>query len=357
VLEEVTIGGFKSFDDLSVELRRLNLLVGPNGAGKSNFIEIFELLGQIIRQDLQLSVARAGGASVLLHAGVQRSERIVIDVRFNQNGYRISLVPTADDNLVFEHEVAEFHGRGHPRPYDEYLGAGHRESRLPVAAESVPRFTFRHMNNWVVYHFHDTSFTAPVKQKGDIGDNETLRHDASNLAALLFRLRETDETCYGRIVDAVRLVAPFFDDFRLRPDPFNADRIQLEWKQRGTDAYFNGHTLSDGTLRYICIATLMLQPSPPSLILLDEPELGLHPYAVHQVADMLRTSSQQIIVSTQSVTLLNQMDIADVLIAEQMDGHTKLERPSLDGLSAWLDSYGLGEMWEKNLLGGRPIQR
>jgi predicted ATPase len=93
------------------------------------------------------------------------------------------------------------------------------------------------------------------------------------------------------------------------------------------------------------------------LILLDEPELGLHPYAINLVAEMLEACSEQIIVATQSVTLLNRLDISDVLIAEQIDGATHLLRPDVNVLDAWLDEYGLGELWEKNLIGGRPVQR
>ena len=321
VLDHITVEGFKSFDQIDVDLGRLSLLVGPNGAGKSNFIQVFELLGEIIRGELELTVGRSGGASALLHSTSRRAERIVIEAAFSNNGYDVSLVPTDADSLVFEHEIPWFIDRAkYTSPYTEHLGSGHRESRLPVTDARVAQWVLRRMNSWFVYHFHDTGRRAPAKRKGDIGDNDALRHDASNLAAFLYRLQETDRPSYDRIVDAVRSVAPFFDDFRLRPDRINPDKIQLEWKQRSSDAYFGPGALSDGTLRFICIATLLLQPEPPSLILLDEPELGLHPYAINLVAEMLEACSQQIIVSTQSVTLLNRLDIQDVLIAEQRGG-------------------------------------
>jgi predicted ATPase len=358
VLDRITIEGFKSFGSIDVELGRLSLLVGPNGAGKSNFIQVFELLGDIVRGRLQLSVGQAGGASTLLHSTSRRAERIEVKIAFGANGYEVSLVPTADDTLIFEREVPWFHLKAqHPRPYTEALGSGHRESELLSSDLGVPKAVLTQMSRWVVYHFHDTSRSAPVKQKQSIDDNESLRDDARNLAAFLYRLQETDRTAYSRIVDAVRNVAPFFDDFQLRPDRINEGRIQLEWLHRGSDAYFGPDALSDGTLRFICIATLLLQPDPPSLILLDEPELGLHPYAINLVAEMLEACSKQIVVSTQSVTLLNRLDISDVLIADQKDGVTTLTRPDLDALEVWLDEYGLGELWEKNFMGGRPVQR
>jgi predicted ATPase len=270
----------------------------------------------------------------------------------------VVLVPTNDGRLIFDSEVVTFHDRGkYSAPLRIELGSGHGESRLKSSTKPVCSWVRRELTNWHVFHFHDTSRQSPMKKVGPINDNRTLRDDGENLAALLFRMRETHRVAYDRIVAAVRLVAPFFDDFALRPDPFDADKIKLEWKQRGSTEYFDGHALSDGTLRFMCIATLLFQPDPPSLILLDEPELGLHPFAIHQLADLLYSSQQQIILSTQSVTLLNQMDIDDVLIAEQHDGRTTLERPSTDGLDEWLNAYSVGEMWEKNLIGGRPVQQ
>ena len=357
MLDRVKIEGFKSLDSVEIELGRLSLLVGPNGAGKSNFIQVFELLGQIIRGELEISVGRAGGASTLLHSTSSSAERILIEAAFDDNGYDIALVPTDDDALIFEREVPWFIDRSkYSSPYTVAMGAGHRESRLEGSRKHVAQWVLRRMSPWFVYHFHDTSRTAPVKKKGDIDDNERLRNDASNLAAFLYRLQETDRSSYSRIVDAIQSVAPFFDDFHLRPDRINSDRIQLEWQQRGSTSFFGPNSLSDGTLRFISIATLLLQPDPPSLILLDEPELGLHPYAIQLIAEMLESCREQVIVSTQSVTLLNQLDISDVLITEQIDGKTTLQRPDIASLESWLSNYGLGEMWEKNLIGGRPSQ-
>jgi predicted ATPase len=358
MLERITVEGFKSLKSIDLKLGRLSVLVGPNGAGKSNFIQVFELLGEIIRGELELSVGRSGGASTLLHSSRERADRIVIKTVFGSNGYDVALIPDDDDSLIFEHETPWFHIKAkHASPYTEGLGAGHGESRLRISSKPVAAAVLHYMTSWVVHHFHDTSRSAPVKRKGDINDNDVLRFDASNLAAFLFRLREADRNHYDRILDAVRNVAPYFDDFQLRPDRLNSDRIQLEWRQRSSTSYFGPNALSDGTLRFICIATLLLQPEPPSLILLDEPELGLHPYAINLVAEMLEACSEQMIVATQSVTLLNRLGIGDLLIAEQTNGSTTLTRPDLERLDTWLDEYGVGELWEKNLIGGRPVQR
>jgi predicted ATPase len=359
-LDRIEIQGYKSISDCDLGLRQLNVLVGPNGAGKSNFISAFGLLGSIVNENLQLAVARAGGASSLLHGGAKRTQRLRLHASFGANQYEARLVPSTQDDLVFERETVSFQGAGYSHPYDETLTVGSRESNLRSAARdepsSVAGYCVDVMQSWRVFHFHDTSPQAGAKQKQPLGDNESLRSDAANLAPFLYRLREADPGHYERIVDSIRMVAPFFRDFLLRPDPLNRERIALEWSQVDSDAYLNAHALSDGTLRFMGLSTLLLQPDPPSVIVIDEPELGLHPFAITQLADMFRAMSRrhQLIVSTQSVTLLNHLDLEDVIITEQHDGKSSFERPDLESLRDWIGEYAIGELWEKNVLGGRP---
>jgi predicted ATPase len=239
-----------------------------------------------------------------------------------------------------------------------HLGKGYSESEFVDEALDFPdaRWMLERLQGWRVYHFHDTSASAMVKQTGDVGDNEALRPDASNLAAFLFLLRTKHPESYRRIVSTIRLVAPFFDDFRLRPSPFNEQKIQLEWSERSSDAYFNAHALSDGTLRFICLATLLLQPNLPSLILIDEPELGLHPYAIQVLAGLVRSASEktQVILSTQSVSLVNQFAPEDLVVVDRNKGESVFRRLSPEDMKDWLEGYSLGELWEKNVFGGRP---
>jgi len=358
-LDRIEIQGYKSIAECDVQLRPLNLLVGPNGAGKSNFISALGLLGSIVNGSLRLAVGLAGGASTLLHGGPKRTESLRLHTYFGQNQYEAKLVPAANDELIFESETCYYHGWGHPKPFAKVISTGTRESTLHEVAKAQPSiadYCRRAMRSWRVFHFHDTSAQAGLKQKQPLDDNETLHADASNIAAFLYRLGETHPDSYSRIVDSIRMVAPFFQDFELRPDRLNGNKIQLEWRQAGSDQYFNAHALSDGTIRFICLSTLLLQPDPPSVVVIDEPELGLHPFAITQLADMFRATSvqHQLIVSTQSVTLLNQVDPEDVIVTEQRDGASTFARPDWAALQAWLGKYALGELWEKNVLGGRP---
>lgn len=361
ILEKLSITGYKSIEHAQVELRALNVLIGANGAGKSNFVGVFELLREVVEGRLQLHVARRGGADALLRFGRARTPALVIDFDFEPNGYRVELAPSDDDGFLFVDEVCTFRGPGYEQPFEERQSAGgYRESKLARAAENsdIAAHVLRTISSWRVYHFHDTSSSARMKQVGDIGDNEALRPDASNLAAYLYRLGNTARPSYELIVKMVQRVAPFFDGFKLHPDRNNEDKIRLEWAERGSDAYFNAHALSDGTLRFICLATLLLQPQPPSVILLDEPELGLHPLAITLLAELLQRAAHhtQVIVSTQSVTLVDELDPGDLMVVDRdpKSGASLFHRPTPVEVRGWLDDYSLGELWQKNVLGGRP---
>lgn len=362
VLDQVNISGFRSLRHVDLRLGQLNVLIGQNGAGKSNLIGAFSMLGAMLRGELRSYVAKAGGYQALLYRGEQPATSLSFDLQFHEsaphlvNSYQATLEPSDDQGLFFSREVAAFHDTDqYAVPYGEYLGVGQRESTLASDhVEGVARWVRDVMKQWIPFHFHDTSRDSAMKSLGPIDDNRQLRVDGANLAAVLYLLRETQPVQYRQIRDTVRNVAPFFDDFHLRPDPFNTSNIQLEWQQRDTSGYFNAHALSDGTLRYIALATLLLKPDPPSLILIDEPELGLHPYAIHLLAGLLQSCSSQVIVSTQSVTVLDQMPIESVVIAENDHEGTSLSKPDPEALTNWLAEYSLSELWQKNLLGGQP---
>jgi len=370
-IKRLTIEGFKSIRKLEAfELRSLNVLIGANGAGKSNFVDFFRLLRELIDQRLQTFVNTTGGADAYLYLGPKVTSQIAAKLRFGNNGYEITFVPTSDNRLIFAEESVVFFGGQIVSESRRSLGSGHAEAKLKdrkdeagaTAKHGVPYYVFKAVSSWVVYHFHDTSATAGVRRQGSINDNEVLRPSAENLAAFLYRISQTDPTCYAKIRDVVRLAAPFFNDFKLRPVPTNPELIQLEWLQKDSDYPFRASQLSDGTLRFICLATALLQPLLPPTVLFDEPELGLHPYALtllanlfQQAAEQYRTYvSRQVIVSTQSAQLLNEFSPEDVIVVERTRGESVFRRLESPQLSDWLEEYTLGELWQKNVLGGGP---
>jgi predicted ATPase len=242
---------------------------------------------------------------------------------------------------------------------DLSLGNGLEESKLKTASidDAKAQLVLRSVTNWRIYHFGDTSDTARVKQIHATNINLRLLPDASNLAAYLRMLHDKHPNEYRHIVEVIRLVAPFFDDFVHRPN--NPEHVELEWTQVGKpDMPFKAHYLSDGTLRFMCLATLLLQPVAllPDTILIDEPELGLHPYAISVLAGMFKqvAEDKQLVVSTQSVELVNALSPEDIIVVEQADGASTFKRFTPEELSGWLEEYSLGDLWNSNILGGRP---
>lgn len=357
-VSSLTVSGYKSIRLLKdFKLNDLNVLIGANGAGKSNFIGLFKLLNEMYEQRLQLYVQKQGGPDAMLHFGRKTSDKVHAEFYFAHNGYKFDLAPTSDNRLIFEQEESWFGGYYYKTNASALLGSGQAEAKLRSATDNYSAFVRDAVKSWRVYHFHDTSESAKVKQVHATNDNLTLKPDASNLAAYLQMLRSRHGDAYRRIIDTIQLVAPFFGDFVERTG--EPETIELEWTQQGRpDTPFKAHVLSDGTLRFICLATLLLQPLSllPDTVLIDEPELGLHPYAISVLADIFKqvSESRQLIVSTQSVELINELSSDDVIVVDQKNGASTFTRFSSDQLEGWLSEYALGELWKRNILGGRP---
>ena len=369
MLKRITIEGFKSIKCVEeLELGRINVLIGPNGSGKSNFIGALSLLQAIRVGGLRDYVARAGGADRVLHFGSKTTERLTLHTWFEsvaetENQHEVALAATAGDELYPAMEVVYFWDKGRypERPFKDSLAPYGNEAGISdPGSEDIARYVRQRLDGWRLYHFHDTSPTSPMKKTGDVHDNRSLRADGANLAAFLYYLRKRHESEYTLIRDAVRLAAPFFDDFTLEPLALNENKIRLEWRHAGSDAYFDVSSLSDGSLRFVALATLLLQPTAlrPSTILLDEPEIGLHPYAITLLSSLIEQASAetQVILATQSSLLLDHFAPEDVLVADRVEGRTEFSRLDRERLEVWLDDYSLGQLWEKNEIGGRPNQ-
>jgi predicted ATPase len=362
-LHQLHIRGFKSIRDQQLEFNPLNVFIGGNGSGKSNLVGAFHLLNRVSGQQLQVYTGESGGANALLHFGRKHTEKLHFKVEFrsgtNANLYEFELKPTDEDRFIFLSEVTYYHDTAkYSKPYSDEAWTGHAEAHVAESTSYIARHIRRHLDSYRIYHFHDTSSSANMKQIGDVADNRFLRADAGNLAAFLYRLQEKELDYFRNIEDTVRQMAPFFWGFNLAPSALNKEKIRLEWREKGSDTYFNASSLSDGTLRFMCLATLLLQPRSllPSLILIDEPELGLHPAAIQLLAGLLQSAAThtQLIVATQSVTLVNQLLPEHVWVVEREEGQSFFRQLQAADMSDWLEDYGLGELWEKNILGGRP---
>jgi predicted ATPase len=373
MLSEIRVAGFKSLRDVRFDLRPLNVLIGANGAGKSNLLSLFKLISEIAGGRFQNYVAASGGADRLLYFRKKITRELRIRLKYDNPSltYECTLAPTQEDTLFF---ADERYGSGSA---PTILHGGHVETRLSQAlppradggidfAVQRKRTLFLQTLSAIVYHLHDTSPSAPLRATARTDDNRLLRSDGSNLAPFLFWLKEKHDLEYKRIRDSVRLVAPFFEDFSLSPSNL-PKYIKLEWAEVGDDGYRDASDLSDGTLRFMCLATLLLQPQPPGLILIDEPELGLHPYAIGMLAELVQAASRRsrIVVSTQSAALINHFSPEDVIVVERTRENgqpsdasarqeTVFKRLETAALEKWLDDYEIGDLWEKNLLGGRP---
>ena len=324
-INKIKVNGFKSIREADIELGMLNVLIGANGAGKSNFISLFKFLKMMTADKMQQYIAQQGGTEHVLYMGTKETQKAVIQLFLKNAEQTISILPTSGADMC----------------------------NVELAPDE--RNPFR----WGVYHFHDTSETAYMRKPCGLNDNIELASDGRNIAAYLYRLRMKEKQSYQKIVRMIQRIAPFFDDFILRPNPLNEEMIHLEWKRMDSDIPFLASQLSDGTLRFICLATLLLQPNrlSPETIVIDEPELGLHPEAISLLGELIKIASfdKQIILSTQSVDLLNEFDAENVIVVDHIDNSSSFRRLSAEELKSWIDNdYSLGTLWCKNILGGGP---
>jgi predicted ATPase len=356
MIANIHIQNFKSIRDANVELSPINVLIGPNGAGKSNFVEFFNFIYAIHQRELSDYTAKRGGADRIIHLGQGGLFNIKGDVNFSDtNRYAFILERNDNDRLFFANEGDWFNRSVYGFSgwvFDSY-GRGHDESKLVKLSDNRRKYVKQYLDSFRVYHFHDTSKNAPLRATARIADTRFLKSDGSNLAAFLYDLQQNHERSFNMIEAVIKLIAPYFERFDLLP---NGDYIRLNWRQKGTDIYLDAADFSDGTIRFIGLATLLLQPNLPPTILIDEPELGLHPSAINILTGLVQSISAktQVILSTQSVTLVNQFEPEDITVVENRNNESIFRRLNKDELSDWLEEYTLGEIWNKNIIGGNP---
>jgi predicted ATPase len=362
-LKHIAIKGFKSIKTLDLKMEPINILIGANGSGKSNFISLFTFLRKLSEGKLQ-SYVSGQGANTFFYFGSKVTPNISIDIDVGINGYRVIFEHGAnDDTLVFKDEYCKIETSSNKFTIKGSKGESGLLPGSEAASDYVRKYTREFMEECRVYHFHDTGPSAGFKQASALDASDYLYDDASNIAAFLYRLREGKEKGYSKsykdIVTAIQTVAPYFHDFFLAPrGSENRETILLKWIHRDHDTPFSANQLSDGTARFICMATLFLQPFSlrPKSIVLDEPELGLHPVALEVLAEIVKATSKenQVICSAQSVTFANQFEAKNFIVVDQNHGESTFKRVDEDELKEWLEEYSMGDIWTKNLIGGRP---
>lgn len=359
MIESITIKNYKSIKDLTLLLRPINVLIGANGAGKSNFVSFFSFLYAIYDRQLATYTGDKGGTDRILYLGPRVSKSVIGKINFsNTNEYEFELAPNQNKQFYFQKESDWFNMlKGSRYTLDGWVekvyGQGHNESILSLDTSTRTGYVKKYLESFRVYHFHDTSKNAPLKQTARVEDNRFLRSDGANLPAFLYKLQQQNILAYNRIEAVIKSIAPYFDRFDLQP---TGDYIRLNWRQKNTDMYLDASDLSDGTIRFIALCTLLAQPNPPTTIIIDEPELGLHPYAITMLSSLVKSVQKptQVILSTQSVNLVNEFSPEDVIVVENHENESVFNRLKKDTLVDWLEEYTLSELWNKNVLGGNP---
>lgn len=350
-MDRIEIKGYKSFKDLALDLLPINILIGSNGSGKSNFLSFFEFLNRLYEQKLTEYVALNGGIDKYFFQGSKITDTIEATIYFKCNSYSFEL-QEGDNRFVFLKE-----GLGYYQSYSDIALFGNEANIKSYSGLSRGEYIRKYLSEIKKYHFHDTGKSSPfTKESHIVNDTYFLYEKGGNLAAFLYGIREKEPIVYKRIIHVIQSIAPYFSDFYFNVSA--AETVRLQWTDKFSSTIYGPTDLSDGTIRFIALATLFLQPVPPKVIIIDEPELGLHPLAIQTLAGMIKSAAAkgtQVIIATQSADLITNFDAEDVITVNQTDGVSVMKRHSSEELNAWLDDYTLGDLWKQNILkGGQP---
>ena len=351
-MDYIEINGFKSIKSARIDLAPINILIGANGSGKSNFISFFTFLNRLYNRKLNEYIALQGGDNKFLHKGKKNTDTIAFQMEFDngQNGYAAKL-KSGTDGFVFLKENLIY--RGEPKD----IGKPESEAHIKASDNLRAKHVIKYLNGFRKYHFHDTSSNSPFSKFSNI-ENDTyyFYEDGMNLAAFMYHIQETNKIVYNRIIKNIQSIAPYFSDFYLVPN--KGDNIRLQWTDKYSDVIFGANDLSDGTLRFIALSVLFLQPSLPNTIIIDEPELGLHPTAIAKLSGMIKSVADrdcQVIVATQSTDLISHFPPEDIITVDQINGETTFNRLRSDNLNQWLEDYTIDDLWKRNIItGGQP---
>lgn len=353
-MDYIEIKGYKSIKEAKIDLRPINILIGANGAGKSNLLSFFEFLNNLYEGKLKEYVALNGGVDKMLHKGTVNSTELYTKIGFGKNQYSFNL-KKGDPHFVFSSEGLWYDGNpftGNPIEITDFS----TESKLKYSGKPRAQYTRDFLEGLKKYHFHDTGKNSPFNSVSNINsDTYILYENGDNLSALLYRIREEKPKIYRRIISNIQSIAPYFNDFYLVPNENGF--IRLAWQDKYSSFVYGANDLSDGTIRYIALTVLFMQPVLPKIIILDEPELGLHPVAIANLSDMILSigDESQIILATQSVELINTFSQDDIITVDNINGESKFKRLNAVDLSNWINDYKIGVLWKNNIINdGQP---
>lgn len=345
-MDYIQLSGYKTLKNIHLKLAPINILIGANGSGKSNFMSFFDFLNRLYNRSLREYIALKGGENKILFQGKKVTDEISFEVAFDEMCQYKVLLKWGDNSFVFNKEeiicqdntvsVANFYP----------------DSQLKLTNNKQAAYVLKQLEGFRKYHFHDTGNKSPFTQQSSTqNDIHYLYSDGANIAAFLYNIQQEYKITYNIIIKTIQSIAPYFSDFYLVPNANN--EVKLQWKDKYSDTVFGVTDLSDGTLRFMALTTLFLQPNLPNTIVIDEPELGLHPAAISKLAAMIQSAADkkcQVIVATQSTDLISYFTPEDVVTVDRVKGETIFKRLSKESLQQWLDDYTLDDLWKRSVI-------
>ena len=317
-------------------------------------MSFFEFLDYLYNKNLQEYVGLRGGIERFLHKGNHPSTAIEGYVKFDggTTSYSFQLQPAADTFVVSAETLWYKENLLENLPYT-------KEAQIKTNAGHQNTYLERQLSGYKKYHFHETGKNSPFNSTAQVGkDSLVLYNKGENLAPVLYKIKHEDPEIYSSIVKTIQSIAPYFSDFMLEPN--DAGYLKLYWQDKFSACNYGVPDLSDGTIRFIAMAVLLMQPHPPETIVIDEPELGLHPFAISTLAGMLSSAAgrgSQVIIATQSVELVSCFQPHDIVAVDQKDGSSVFNRLKNNDYRTWLEEYSLGELWKMNIINkGQPFQ-
>ena len=391
-IQTIRLNNILSFgpDTPSLSLEPLNVLIGPNASGKSNLIAALSLLAAA-PQDIQVPIREGGGVHDWLWKGNPKSDLATLEVAvtyppattpmtyllsFSENGARFLLQEEAvtSEGYVVDQLAEDISCHSSLKRDLPFVDAGTVEgagderrlqwdNMMPDQSvlsrfrgpEHYPEFTYlaSMFSRMTFYREWNMGRFSPPRllQRPDL-QQDRLLEDASNLGVVLSDLLNQPDT-KARILENMRAFMYEFSDLNVA---VSGGTVQIFFQEEGLSRNIPATRLSDGSLRYLCLLTVLCHPEPPPVICIEEPELGLHPDMISHVAKLLvdASSRTQIFVTTHSDILVDALTDTpeSIIVCEKIDGATQMRRLDLEDLEEWLDEYRLGEVWMRGAIGG-----